>query len=150
MTLQRCCDPLVRWLLRAPLHRVMSDSLLLLISTRRRSGKEYALPLNYMRDGATQLAVSAREHSWWRNLRGGAPVTIRLRGRLHLGRTTAFEGAAAVAEGGLLILLRRVPQYWAYWGLALDPAGNAVDPRALARIAAGNTLVRIDLLRPGA
>ena len=150
MRLQRLYNPLVRWLLRSPFHRVMSASTMLLAYTRRRSGREYALPVNYVRDGDTLLAVGARDHSWWRNLRGASPVTMRLRGCEYTGIATAFEGDAAVAEGGLLTLLRRVPQYRAHWGAALDTDGNPVDPQVLARVAAGNVLVRIGSLRPSA
>jgi deazaflavin-dependent oxidoreductase (nitroreductase family) len=150
MKLQRLYNPLVHRLLGSPLHRVMCNSTLLLTYTGRRSGRAYSLPVNYVRDSDTLLAVGARDHSWWRNLRGGVPVTLRLQGRLHRGCATAFEGESAVAEGGLLTLLRRVPQYRAHWGAALDADGDPVDPRALARIAAGNVLVRIDSLQPSA
>jgi deazaflavin-dependent oxidoreductase (nitroreductase family) len=150
MKLQRLYNPPVRWLLRSPLHRVLSNATLLLTYTGRRTGKQHALPVNYVRDGDTLLAVGARDHAWWRNLRGGVPVTLRLRGRDYQGAATAFEGDAAVAEGGLLTLLRRVPQYRAHWGVALDAHGNPVDQRALARVAAGNALVRIGALQPRA
>jgi deazaflavin-dependent oxidoreductase (nitroreductase family) len=148
MNLWRLYNPLVRWLLRSPLHRLMSGSTLLLTYTGRKSGRKYALPVNYVRDGETLLLVGARDHAWWRNLRGGAPVTVRLQGQDCEGAATAFEGEAAVAEGGLLTLLRRVPQYRRYWGAALDAEGGPVEPEAVSRIAAGNTLVRIGSLQP--
>jgi hypothetical protein len=148
MSLQRLYNPLVRWLLRSPLHRLMSGSTLVLTYTGRKSGCEHSLPVNYASDGETLLLVGARDHAWWRNLRGGVPVSVRLLGRDYRGVATAFEGDAAVAEGGLLTLLRRVPQYRAYWGVALDTADNPVEPEAMSKIAAGNTLVRIGSLQP--
>lgn len=148
MNLQRLYNPPARWLLRSPLHRLISGSTLLLTYTGRQSGKDYSLPVNYVRDRETLVLVGARDHVWWRNLRGGVPVTVRLQGRDYRGIATASEGEVAVADGGLLTLLRRVPQYRAHRHVALDDAGNPVEPQALARVAAGNTLVRIGSLQP--
>ena len=111
--------------------------------TGQRSGGRYTTPVGYVRDGETLLAIGARDHTWWRNLRGGASVTVRVRGRDYRATAVAFEGAAAVAEGGLLTLLRQVPRYRAHWRVTLDASGNPVEPGALARIAAGNAVVRI-------
>lgn len=149
MNLQRLYNPLVRRLLRSPFHRAMSGSTLLLSYTGRRSGQPRTVPVGYVRDGDTLLAVGARGHVWWRNLCDGAPVTVRVRGRDYRGRAMAFVGGAAVGEGGLLTLLRRVPRYRAYWRVTLDASGNPTDPQALARIAAENALVRIGGLQPG-
>ncbi len=140
---QRLYNPVVRWLLRSPLHRLLSGSTVLLTYTGRRSGRRHATPVGYRRDGATLLAIGAREHRWWRNLRDGAPVTVRVRGRDYRGTASAFEGAAAITEGGLLTLLRQVPQYRAHWRVALDADGMPTNPADLARIAADNAVVRI-------
>jgi deazaflavin-dependent oxidoreductase (nitroreductase family) len=148
MNVQRLYNPLVRWLLRSPLHRSLSGSTLLLTYTGRHSGQERSLPVNYLWDGESLLLVGARAHAWWRNLRGGVPVRMRLQGRDYAGVATAFEGDAAMTDGGLLTLLRRVPRYRTYWQVALDAAGNPEEPQALSRIAAENTLVRIGALRP--
>lgn len=150
MKLQRLYNPLVRWLLRSPLHRLLSGSTLLLTYTGRHSGMAYSVPVNYVRDGETLLLVGGRDHAWWRSLRAGVSVTVRLQGRDYAGTATALEREAAVADGGLLTLLRRVPQYRSYWHAPLDAAGNPVEPQALARIAGGNTLVRIGSLQPSA
>ena len=147
---QRLYNPVVRWLLRSPLHRLLSGSTILLTYTGRRSGRRYATPVGYRRDGATLLAIGAGKHTWWRNLRGGASVTVRVGGHDYRGTATAFEGAAAVTEGGLLTLLRQVPYYRAHWRVALDASGKPTDPADLARIAADNAVVRIGDLAPGA
>lgn len=149
MTFGQLYNPLVRWLLRSPFHGAMSGSTMLLTYVGRRSGRRRTVPVNYLRDGETLLAVGAHGHAWWRNFRDGAAVTVRVRGHDFRGRATAFEEGAAVDEGGLLTLLRRVPQYRRHWRVTLDPSGNPSDPQALARIAAENTIVRVGGLRPG-
>jgi hypothetical protein len=39
------------WILRSPLHRVLSKSTLLITLSGRKSGKLYTLPVNYVREG---------------------------------------------------------------------------------------------------
>ena len=79
----------------------------------RKSGRTYTTPVNYVRDGDELLAVGSRRHSWWKNLRGDAVVSVRVRGRKMRGEAEAFEGTAA--EEGLLAVLRAVPAYRRYW-----------------------------------
>jgi len=79
------------------------------------------------------------DHFWWRNLRGGAPVKVRVRGREMEGVAEAFEGDAA--EGGLLTVVQRVAGYRRYSGVDAD--GQPEDPEALARVARTNALVRV-------
>ena len=81
MKWQNLYNPIVIRLLRSPLHGAMSKSTMLLTFTGLKSGRTYTTPVNYVRDGDELLAVGAREHSWWKNLSGSAPVTVRVRRR---------------------------------------------------------------------
>src|SRR5437868_7291582 len=65
-------------LLRSPMHRPMSTNLLLLTYTGRKSGRYYHLPCGYRRERSTVTLVAG--NPWWRNLRGGAPVVLRIAG----------------------------------------------------------------------
>ena len=141
MRLQRLYNPLVLWLLRSPLHGVMSNSTMLLTFTGRKSGRIYTAPVNYVRYGEDLLVVASKEHSWWKNLRGGAPVTVRVRRREMTGEAEAFEGEEA--EEGLLAALRAVPAYRRYWKAELGEDGVPKDPAALRPIAHENALVRV-------
>jgi len=148
MRWQRLYNPFVVALLRSPLHGFMSGSTMLLTCAGRKSGKAYTTPVNYLRDGNTLLVVSSREHIWWKNLRGGAPVTARVRGQDMRGVGEAFEGEGAVAEGGLLTVLRWVPAYRRHFGVELAADGTPEDPEAFARVADSNAVVRIKDLAP--
>lgn len=111
-------------LLRSPLHRLASGSLLLITYRGRRSGRHFTIPVMYAeREGAlTILAGHAERKLWWRNLRGGAQVEVLLRGR-------RLRGEATIVEMGDAYLERY--------------------PRARAAIeAAAPTFVRIDALEP--
>ena len=65
--------------LRSPLHPLMSGRYALLSFTGRRTGRRYTTPVAYTRDGADRLLLST-DSPWWRNLAGGAPVSLRLAG----------------------------------------------------------------------
>jgi hypothetical protein len=136
-------NPFVVALLRSPLHGFIRGSTMLLTYAGRKSGKAFTRSVNYLRDSDTLLVVSSREHIWWKNLRGGAPVAARVRGQDIRGVGEAFEGEDAVAEGGLLTVLRRVPAYRRYFGVELGADGKSEDSEALARVADSNTVVRI-------
>ena len=72
-------NPFVKLLLHSPLHGLISDSTMLITVTGRKTGKKYTTPINYVRDGDIITVFSKRRRSWWKNLRGGAPVTIRIK-----------------------------------------------------------------------
>ena len=146
MRLQKLYNPIVAAILRSPLHAAMSNSTMLLTFTGRKSGRTYTTPVNYVRDGDELLAVGSRGHSWWKNLRGDAVVSVRVRGLEMRGKAKAFEGEAA--EEGLLAVLRAVPAYRRYWKVELGEDDRPQEPDALQRVARDNALVRIRKLEP--
>lgn len=148
MRWQKLYNPIVSWLLRSPLHALMSNSTMLITFAGRKSGRSFTTPVNYVWDDHTLLVVSPRERLWWRNLRGGAPVTVYVPGQTLQGTGHVFEGEDAVKEGGLLTVLRMVPAYRGYWRVELDEKGQLNDPQDLLRVARSNALVRIEDLTP--
>jgi hypothetical protein len=71
-------NPLMRWLLASPLHGLVSGNTLVLTVTGQKTRRSYSFPVNYLRQGDRLLVFSQQDRTWWRNLRGGAPVTVRL------------------------------------------------------------------------
>lgn len=83
----RTVNPVMRLVLRSPAHGALSGRLALITVTGRRSGRRFTFPVGYREtDGRIEIVVGwpARKR-WWRNLRGGGPVLIRLRGEEHSG-----------------------------------------------------------------
>src|SRR4051812_2573211 len=78
----RIGNPAVVALLRSRAHRLVSGRLLLITVTGRRTGRTFEIPVGYSRDGdqLTIPVVMPGAKLWWRNLRGGAPVQLLLRG----------------------------------------------------------------------
>lgn len=63
----------------------------------RKTGKPYTIAVNYWRQGDLITNISLRHRTWWRNLRGGAPVTLRLKERDVKGNGTVIEDDNEVA-----------------------------------------------------
>ena len=102
--LLRIGNPIVRGVLRSPLHRLLSGHVVLLTVTGRRSGRTYTVPVGrHFEDGA--LTVAARG-TWRVNLRGGASVRVTIDGQEHSAHAELQEDPDEVA-GAYLELLRR-------------------------------------------
>lgn len=79
--LNQFANLIMKPLLASPLHFFASSRILLISVTGRKSGKVYTTPLEYMRDGDEVVVFTQKERLWWRNLKGGATVQLRLKGR---------------------------------------------------------------------
>jgi len=82
--LNRLVNPVVRGILRSPLHRLLSRSLLLVTYQGRRTGRSFTTPVMYAADGDGGVVIVpgwAERKRWWRNLRGAAPVRLLVRGQ---------------------------------------------------------------------
>lgn len=89
-------NPLLKLLLRSPLHGLVSDALLVLEYTGRRSGKTYRLPVGYTQFDDTLFLFT---HSgWWHNFEEPREVAVRLRGERRRGTASAITDPEAVAE----------------------------------------------------
>lgn len=87
-------NPFMKWLLRSPLHFFVSKIFVLLIFTGRKTGKTYSTPVQYVQRDHTLYIVTSAGYVWWKNLQGGAPVTVHLRGKSLAGTaTTSTESA---------------------------------------------------------
>jgi len=95
---ERLVNPLVTLLLRSPLQFLASDALLLITFTGRKSGREYTTPVGYEQLDGTLYVTTQTDRVWWRNLRGGAEVSVRLRGEPRRGHAEVIEDDESVAE----------------------------------------------------
>lgn len=116
---------LVGGVLRSPLHRVMSRSLMLLTFHGRRTGKEYTIPVGYARYGPDELVVLAGRpegKTWWTNMRGSLPVRVRLGGRDLDGEARLVTGEEAIPR--LTTYLEKLPRAARSLGMAPGPEGR--------------------------
>jgi len=104
--------------LRSPIHGLVSKSVLLITFAGRKSGKTYTTPVSYSQSGDQVIIFT--HHNWWKNLRGGAPVTVRIRGQeLEGWAEPVAEDKQAVADG-LAAHLQKVPSDAKYYGVTFD------------------------------
>jgi len=71
----------VIWLLRSPLHGLVSQGMLLITVTGRKSGKTYTTPVEYRQENQCVTIISRQGRTWWKNVVEAAPVTLLLRGQ---------------------------------------------------------------------
>jgi hypothetical protein len=67
------------WLLRSPFHGILSNGMMLVTVTGRKTGKNYTLPVEYYRENGYLWVMTSRDRTWWRNLRGGAKAALLLK-----------------------------------------------------------------------
>jgi len=118
-------NPMMIWLLKSPLHGMISRGVMLVTVAGCKSGRTISIPTNYLRDGNTLWVISWRDRMWWRNLRGGANVQVLLAGRGVEGRGQVIEEEKAVAQS-LFDYYRKTPQVAKYVQVGLDTAGKPI------------------------
>jgi hypothetical protein len=128
----RALNPLMRAVLRSPLHGVLSGMLLLLSYTGRTSGTVYTIPIGYFVWDTNELMAFTTAR-WWANVRDGSPVTLLVKRQLLQALATAIHERDAVRatleefikrQG--LATARKLPL-----GLPPDRAPTPADLRAI-------------------
>src|SRR5512136_1417984 len=112
----------MKFVLRSPVHVMVSKTVLLITFTGRKSGKTYTTPVDYSQDG--DLVYIFTHANWWKNLHGGAPVTLRIRGRELQGLAEPVAEDKGAVAAGLSQHLRKVPSDARYYGVTLDDHSN--------------------------
>jgi len=83
-------------LLRSPLHRLLPHHLILITITNRETGEPRTLPMEYHEvEGRTFVVTQGR---WRHQVRGGAEVEVRLRGKRRQARAELEEDPDEVAR----------------------------------------------------
>jgi hypothetical protein len=74
----------------------------------RKSGKQYTTPISYVQQGRTLLLGVGGP--WWKNLRRGVPVQVRLRGKTYAGCAEAWTDEASMSRVYRTILAQNPTQ----------------------------------------
>jgi hypothetical protein len=108
-----------------------------------KSGERYTIPLSYVQEEDIIFCITGHA-SWWRNLRGGAPVKVMLKGQARAGMAQAIVDDPAVIMQGLQKLLHAIPGDAKYHKVKLDLEGQP-DTEDMAQAASSSILIRIQL-----
>ena len=130
------------WILRSPVHGMLSNGMMLITVTGRKTGKKYTTPVEYYRENGYLWVMTSRDRTWWRNLRGGAEVDLLLK----------REPVTAIAEPDLdekhveahmYEYLRHVPQ--AAKPMKIRMENGKPNPQDIANVAKDRLFVRLQL-----
>lgn len=131
----------MKFFLRTPLHIFMGNTMLITV-TGRKTGRKYTTPVGYYRADGTLWVLSSRERTWWRNVRDGAEVSLRLHGKEATGFAEAILDEEAVAQR-VLEYVRHIPM--SAKGLGVRVENGQTNPEDAARLAKDRLFVKIKL-----
>ncbi len=137
----------MRGVLRSPLHRVASKSVLIISFNGRRSGRTISTPISYLREGDTVTLFTSA--AWRKNLSGGALVRLWIAGREYCGWAETCEDDKPAVAAGLARFLTQVSGDARFYGVTLD-ANKVPDPAQVTAAAQRVTMIQVKLSTKGA
>lgn len=133
---------LMSGVLRSPLHRVASRSVLLITFSGRKSGKTYTTPISYLREGNMVTAFSHAR--WTKNLAGGAPVTLNIKNKAYRGQADLVTDDKEVIARELQRFLNIVRSDARFYQVKFDEDGTP-NWEDVQRAAQTSYLLKIEL-----
>ena len=138
-------NPVMRGLLRSPLHGITSHNIGIVHFTGRKTGRKLNTPLSYTREGNIVRLLSNRSTRWWLNFRGeGVKVEMEIARQRYPGTALLLEGDSEALREGVRRFIRALPRDAKVYGLELTADGEVVEA-SLATIAGQLILVEIRL-----
>ncbi len=134
--LLRLWNPVMKRLLRSPLHWPWSRWFLVIGWTGRKTGRRYRTPVSYVRHDGEVLITTG--DAWWRNLTGGAEIELWLGGRRRRGSAEPVEDEAESIELHSAMFATR-PAFALLAGMRLRPPRDEIR----RSVRAGRKLVRV-------
>lgn len=132
----------ISWVLRSPLHGMLSNTMLLITVKGIKTGKTYTTPVEYFRQDGSLWIMTFRRRTWWKNLRDGAQVTLLLKGKPVL----AFA-EIDLDEGSVEARLHEYVKYMPHTAkpLGIHVENGVANAEDVARVAQDKLFVRLKL-----
>ena len=131
------------WVLRSPFHGMLSDGMMLITITGRKTGRKYTTPVGYYREGDYLWVITSHDRTWWKNLRGGAEIGLLLK-RKPVTAHAEVELDEKTVEARMYDYVKHVPQAAKPMGIRMENGQpNAED---ISRTAKDRLFVRINLI----
>ena len=64
------------FVLKSPLHWLVSFQLMLLLVIGRKTGRQFEIPVSFAKLGGVYVALTLEANQWWRNLKGGTCTAV--------------------------------------------------------------------------
>ena len=143
--LARVVNPVIKVLLRSPLHRPFSRHLMLLAFRGRKTGKTYEVVVGrHELDGALLVPTGTTGRRWRLNFRGGTTAELTLEGRRQRGWGELLEEPDEVARVHQLLLDRVGLKNARRLGLRVNVDREPTEEELKVPLA-GRGVVRIEL-----
>ena len=129
------------WVLRSPLHGMLSNGMMLITVTGRKTGRKYTTPVGYYRENGYLWVLTSRDRTWWKNLKGGADVSLLLRRR----PVNAFaepELNPEIVRARMVDYVKHVPQAAKPMGIRVE--NGTANPDDIACTAKDRLFIRIE------
>ena len=110
----------MRMTLHSPAHFVVSDSILVIKYTGRKSGKSYEIPVRYVEKDGVVKCYTDKRAGWWPNLRDNPSVIFRLRGQDRKFATRVLIDDFETLKKELTDYLNKYPEDAVYHDVRLD------------------------------
>ena len=132
----------MNWVLRSPFHRMLSNGMMLITVTGRKTGRTYTTPVGYYQEDGNLWVLTSRDRTWWRNLQGGRQVKLLLKRKLVKGFAEIEVNGKAV-EAHMFEYIQHIPQAAKPMGIRVEnKIPNAED---ITRTAKDRLFVKIKL-----
>lgn len=138
----KVANDLVTFLLSSPLHKLISNQLLLLTYTGRKSGKQVTVPLGYVREGNTILLLT--DHAWYKSLLTNPQVSLRIQGKTYMGSAEVTADDKAEVEREMIYFVKQRPGGARAYGVKMLPSDEP-DLETVKQAAQRFTAIRIPL-----
>lgn len=132
-------NPVMKTLLRSPLHFIFSGSIMLIGFRGLKTGRQYSTPVRYMREGEVIRCSTEKKNLWWRNLAKGAEITLRIKGQDLRFRAIPIVEDPEKTVAYLERFLQAFPEDAAYMDVHLD--ANKIPVQADLLNAAAKTVL---------
>jgi hypothetical protein len=119
----RLLNPITKAITRSPLHRLVSDNIVVLIFPGIKSGRIYSIPVSYLETSDKEMVcLTDRPYIWWRNLINNNNIQILLKGKLLNAEVEIeFENDGLIAEKLTAMCLHsKIDAYFANVGFKND------------------------------
>jgi hypothetical protein len=131
----------VRTLVNSPLHPLLGKSFSVITVTGRKTGRSITTPINTVCIEGTQMVISLRSRTWWRNLRDGRVAQLRQAGKTVTVCAEVMETPGQVAAWFRKYFIQS-PGHAKYFDIHAGPDGKVLQ-QDLERLAAERIIIRL-------
>jgi deazaflavin-dependent oxidoreductase (nitroreductase family) len=121
---------------------MVSEMVMILKWTGRKSGKIYSTPVTYMEQGDTITCFTRA--SWWKNFKEKPHVKLRVRGQVLRGYATPVTEPEKVAQGAREFIKQKGLENIERIGVMLDTDREPTQQELIDAVR-GRVMIRIDV-----